>query len=82
MFVGFAISVAVFIPLERSAVRTSWDLGVKSGVIDGKFLAADALEKEFGRYDGKTQYSFLFSVKTTDVISIETNGVRTVRVIP
>ena len=48
----------------------------------GRVEAADALEGEFGRYDGHTPYKVLFSVKATDVISIETNGIRRVRVIP
>jgi hypothetical protein len=82
LFVGAAISSAVFVPLKRSEVQTSWDLGVKSGIIEGKLFAADALQKEFGLHDAGASFKPIFSVKTTEVVSVKTNGVRTVRVIP
>jgi len=59
-----------------------FEFGRANGIRAGRFEAADALQKEFGLYDGHSPYKVLFSEKTTDVISIETNGVKTVRVIP
>ena len=44
--------------------------------------AVDAVQNEFGLYDGHSPYKFLFEVHTSDLISIETNGVKTIRVIP
>jgi hypothetical protein len=82
VFVGVAISVVVFVPLLLSERRDKFEFGRKNGIVAGRFESVDALEKEFGRYDGHTPYKVLFSVKTTDVISMETNGIRTVRVIP
>ena len=82
VFVGIVVSAVVFVPLFLSERRDKFDFGRKNGVVAGRFEAADALEKEFGRYDGHKPYKVLLSVKTTDVVSIETNGVRTVRVIP
>jgi len=60
----------------------SFESGHKSGIVAGHFEVADALQKEFGLYDGHSPYKVLFSEKTTDVISIETNGIKKVRVIP
>lgn len=80
--VGTLFSAAIFIPVLRWERQLSWQLGVDTGTISGQRLAADALEKEFGNHDGRTPSKVLYSVKTTDVVSIETNGVRTVRVIP
>jgi hypothetical protein len=82
MFVGIAISAAVFVPLLLSERRDKFDFGRKNGIVAGRFEAADALEKEFGRYDCHAPYKVLFSVKTTEVVATETNGVRTIRVIP
>ena len=44
--------------------------------------AVDAIQKEFGNYDSHTPYKSLFAVHTSELISIETNGVKTIRVIP
>jgi hypothetical protein len=82
VFIGVAISAIVFVPFLFSERRDKFEFGRKNGIVAGRLEAADALEKEFGRYDGHTPYKVLFSVKTTDVVSTETNGVRTVRVIP
>ena len=79
---GIVAASLLFVPLLLSERRDKFEFGRKNGINAGRFEAADALEKEFGRYDGKTPYKVLFSVKTTDVVSTETNGVRTVRVIP
>ncbi|HWY74568.1 MAG TPA: hypothetical protein VN281_03070 [Verrucomicrobiae bacterium] len=67
-FVGVAISAVVFVPLLLSERRDKFEFGRKAGMVAGRFEAVDALEKEFGRYDGHTPYKVLFSVKTTDII--------------
>ena len=82
VFVGVAISTVIFVPLLLSERRDKFEFGRNAGIVAGRFEATDALFKEFGLYDGHTPYKVLFSVKTTDVISTETNGIRTVRVIP
>jgi hypothetical protein len=82
-FAGFVCASALFIfvilPKEQ---HDKFEFGRGNGMVAGRFEAADALQKEFGNYDGHAPYKVLFSEKTTDVISIETNGVKTVRVIP
>ncbi|HTJ00226.1 MAG TPA: hypothetical protein VL527_15195 [Dongiaceae bacterium] len=56
--------------------------GLNSGNIAGRLEAANALQQEFGTNVGAAPHRVLFSVKTTDVVVIETNGIKTVRVIP
>lgn len=82
VLLGVVLTVGVCVPVFFKERRDKFEFGVKNGVIAGRFDAAGSLEKEFGRYDGKTPYKLLFSVKTTDVVCIETNGVKTVRIIP
>ena len=82
VFFGLAISAILFVPLLLKDGRDKFQFGLSNGKVAGRQEAADILEKEFGRYDGQVPYKVLFSVKTTDVVSTETNGVRTVRVIP
>jgi hypothetical protein len=79
---GIAIATMAFVPLLISERREKFEYGLKNGMIAGRREAAQAIEKEFGLYDGHSPYNRLFSVKTTDVISIETNGTKTIRVIP
>ena len=81
--VGFVCASALFIfVILPKETHDKFDFGRKNGIVAGHFEAADALQKEFGLYDGHSPYKILLSEKTTDVISIETNGVKTVRVIP
>ena len=82
VFVGLTVAAIVFVPVIRSERHDKFEFGRKNGIIAGRFEAADALEREFGHYDGHTAYKVLFSVKTTEVVSTETNGIKTVRVIP
>ena len=82
MVLGAAIAAGLLIPILIHERHAKFEFGRKNGRIDSLFDAADALDKEFGRYDGNAEYKRLFHVKTTDVISIETNGVKTVRIIP
>jgi hypothetical protein len=79
---GVGVSAIIFIPLLFSERQNKFEFGRSNGMVAGRFEAADAIEKEFGRYDGHAPYKVVFSVKTTNVISTETNGVKTVRVIP
>ena len=80
---GFVCASALFIfVIVPKEAHDKFDFGRTNGIVAGRFEAADALQKEFGLYDGHSPYKVLFSEKTTDVISIETNGVKTVRVIP
>jgi hypothetical protein len=79
---GGAFSAIIFIPLLISEQHNKFQFGIKNGIIAGKLEAVDALGNEFGFYDRHSDYKVLFSVKAASVISIETNGVKTVRIIP
>ena len=81
LFVGVFLSCGILIPLWQWERHHGLNME-NAGNVKGRFLAARALEKEFGRVNSGVPYNVLFSVKTTDVVSIETNGIRTVRVIP
>jgi hypothetical protein len=80
---GFICATLLFVfvicPKENQG---QFDYGFKNGVLQGRMDAVDAVQKEFGFYDGHGPYKFLFEVHTSDLISIETNGVKTIRVIP
>ena len=80
--VGVAACAVVLVPTLLAERRNKYEFGQKNGNIAGRFEAADALGKEFGQYDGRSPYKVLFSVKSMDVISVETNGIKTVRIIP
>jgi len=80
---GFICASLIFIFLILPAEdRGQFDYGFTNGVIRGNMDAADAIQKEFGTYDDHLPYKNIFSVHTSDVVCIETNGVKTVRVIP
>jgi len=81
--VGFICASVLFVfavlPGEN---RAGFQYGYGNGITAGRLQAVDAIQKEFGLYDGHGPYKVLLEVHTSDVISIETNGVKTVRVIP
>jgi hypothetical protein len=79
---GAAVAALVLWPVLKHERRLSWDYGRKAGIIQGHFDAADALQKEFGFCPSNLTGKVLLSVKTTLVVSVETNGVKTVRVVP
>jgi hypothetical protein len=80
--VGACTCAVLFVPLLFAERHNKFEYGRNHGNIAGRAEAAEALGKEFGQYDGHSPYKVLFSVKTTAVISVETNGIKTVRVIP
>ena len=80
--IGGAVCSAIFVPLLLSERVSKFEYGRNHGQIDWKQEAAEVLRKEFGEHNGELPYTVLFSVKATSVISVETNGIRTVRVIP
>ena len=82
LIIGLVLAAVVLVPLLFHEQRVKFNLGRHCGRIEGLNEAADSLDKVFGKYDGKVEYKILFSVKTTSVVSIETNGVKTVRIIP
>lgn len=94
VLVGLALSAVSLPGFLLAKGRVKFLEGRTNGITVGRFETAETLEKEFGHYDGKGPYTVLLSVtgkvsypsgsvvKTSNVVCIETNGVKTVRVIP
>jgi hypothetical protein len=80
---GFICAIALvwFLILPRED-RYQFDYGFTNGVVRGHLEAVDAIQKEFGTCDTHASSNRLFGAYTSDVVVIETNGVKTVRVIP
>ena len=81
-FTGGAVCAVILLPVLLAERVSRFDYGRHHGHISGRRETAEALGREFGQHDGRSPYKVLFSVKTTDVISVETNGIKTVRIIP
>ena len=81
IIIGAVIVTAVFVPILLREQRAKFDFGFDCGKTAGLIEAVKALDKEFGRCGGKAKYKRLFSVSDADVVSVETNGVKTVRII-
>ena len=79
---GIVLSLALFVPLFVAERRNKFEFGVNQGFAHGLNEAATRLQTEFGEYAGNGDYKRIFSISTSDVIAIEINGVKTVRVIP
>lgn len=82
IFFGIFLSSCFYIPLMMYERDAKYELGRANGKIEGLWQAAKSIEQTFGVYDGKSKYSRMFSVKTTDVIVVSDNGVKTIKVIP
>jgi len=79
---GVVISAIIFIPILKSEQQAKFEIGKNNGNISGLAHSVKELKKEFGVIDSSEKYKRLYSVKTSDVVSVEINGVKTVRVIP
>ena len=80
---GFICASVLFIfLLLPEEDRLQFNYGFTNGVIRGHLEAADAIQNEFGTCDSHIPSKRLFGAHDSDVVSIETNGVKTVRVVP
>ena len=82
MFFGIFLASLIYIPIIYLQMDEKYKLGIANGKSQGLIIAANAIEKEFGKYDGKSKYIRLFYVKTKDVIVTSENGNKTIKVIP
>ena len=79
--VGFACSTLMFVvSVLPGEAKNKFEFGTHQGFADGLGKAASMIEKEFGVYDGHTPCKTVFAFKTTHVVSIEIDGVKTIRV--
>lgn len=79
---GVCLVLVPFYLLLKSEQKNKFEFGVTTGFTNGLLDAANRLEKEFGTHDSKGEYKRVFSISTSDVIAVEVDGVKTVRVIP
>ena len=79
---GAVLSTVIYIPILILEQNNKYELGHNQGTINGLLHSVNDIEKEFGKYSTKDNYKTLYSVKTSEVISLEINGVKTIRVIP
>ena len=79
---GIIVSGLIFIPILKMEQQAKFESGTYQGQINGLVHSVEEIEKEFGTIDSQEKYKRLYSVKTSDVVSVEINGVKTVRVIP
>lgn len=82
VFLGIGLASLPFNLLVRYEQEKKFQFGITQGYSKGLNDAANLLEKEFGTHDPKGDYKRIFSISTSDVIAVEVNGVKTVRVIP
>ena len=82
-FGGFicACLLFVFVILPKED-KGQLDNGFTNGEQRGQMDVVDIISKEFGFYGGHGSYNVLLDVKERDLISFETNGVKTVSVGP
>jgi hypothetical protein len=83
-FGGFSAGFfcALVLSLFSSVQKDQWQYkyGFTSGFHQGELNAVYQIQSEFGFYDNRLPYKFLYGTNE-EVVSIETNGVKTVRVI-
>jgi hypothetical protein len=82
ILLGILIASVIYIPIIYLQSKKRYELGLVSGMVHGLAIASDAIEKEFGTFDGKSEYTNIFSVKSTDVVAIKEDGHKTIRVMP
>ncbi len=54
----------------------------RMGQLDGVQRAMQAIDEEFGRVESDAEFTPLFSLKTSVAVSLEVDGVKTIRVVP
>ena len=79
--VGLVVTSGLLIPVFIQDQNNKIEFGRKIGFTEGLIFSSGRLEKEFGAIKTPKNYKRIFSVKTTDVIVFEVDGIKTVRVI-
>jgi hypothetical protein len=80
---GFALACAVFYVAVLPEVRSSWlAVGENNGSIAARYEIATHLKREFGTTEvhSCSNPRELFGVKTTSVVIVDCNGVKSIRV--
>ena len=78
---GCLATSVILVPVLLMEQTNKFEFGRAQGSIDGVVFSAEKLRDEFGTINSQSEYTGIYSVKTTDVVAVEINGVKTVRVI-
>jgi hypothetical protein len=82
-FGGFiCAAILVWLVILPQEDKAQFDYGFTNGELRGQMDVVDTISKEFGFYSGHSPHKVLLDVKERDLISFETNGVKTVGVVP
>ena len=79
---GSIVSGLLVAVLARWRLAGEFEHGRRLGELDGRPVAIEALRQEFGDVPSDTGGKRLFSLKTSDVVAVVVDGVKTVRVVP
>ncbi|MFL1407375.1 hypothetical protein ACJO2E_18680 [Marinobacter sp. M1N3S26] len=78
VIVGVLVSAAVFYPLLKGEQENKFNFGQSQGFINGQWEAIEALEPFLDQVPPEKEVKILFSVKTSDIVVYEENGVKVI----
>lgn len=82
LMVGIIVGVAAAIPMIYSVKKDAFEHGKGVGYVEGVQFAIKSLESEFGSisYENKNYKNVIFAIKTQEVVAVDINGIKTVKV--
>ena len=82
LMIGIIIGVGVTIPMIFSVKKDAFEHGKGIGYVEGVQFAIKSLESEFGSisYESKNYKNVIFAIKTQEVVAVDINGIKTVKV--
>jgi hypothetical protein len=78
VIIGVLLSAAMFYPLLKYEQKNKFDFGQYHGFLNGQWSAIESLEPFLHEPPPETEVEILFSVKTSDVVVYEKNGVKVI----
>jgi 4-amino-4-deoxy-L-arabinose transferase-like glycosyltransferase len=78
LVVGVLVSAAVFYPLLKHEQKNQFNIGQSHGFVTGQWQAIEALEPYLNQVPPGQEVNILFSVKTSDIVVYEENGVKVI----
>ncbi len=76
VIIGILVSAAVFYSLLKLEQKNKFNLGQSHGFIAGQWKAIEMLEPYLNQVSPGQEVTILFSVKTSDIVVYEENGVK------
>lgn len=78
VIIGVLISAVVFYLLLKIEQKNKFNFGQSQGFIDGQWKAIESLEPYLSQVPPGQEVTILFSVKTSDIVVYEKNGVKVI----